>query len=207
MWQAGWHFTQWHHITPFLLSLSLLFRVFVIICSPFISTSYFAISTSFCLLCHFISNSFASTLPCVSWLCWKGWETQTASGDFLNESLCACVCVFCVRTCTLWSVFSCYSDIFLSFFYNNILLQLLRCDRIFSLTEYPEYLIACIAVKSEKLCCLSSCQILHLVGDHYRNPPSYLSPLFITTAEKCCISSAMNTALCLWLPVQIVEVL
>lgn len=36
----------------------------------------------------------------------------------------------------------------------HIVLQLLRCNRILSLTEYPEYLVPCIAVHTvyEKIC-------------------------------------------------------
>lgn len=159
-------------------------------------------------------------------------ETQTASGDFLDElfvracvSVLVYVCVCVCAHCTLWSVFSCYSDIFLSFLYNNVLLLLLRCNRIFSLTEYPEYLIACTAVKSRKallplyLMTASMCKVLHIIldltksckCDHYRHqttPTPTPNPysIFITTAEMCCISSAMNTSSCLWQPVQIIAV-
>lgn len=41
MWQAGWHFTRWHHIACFLLSLSLLL---LCLCLLFLSSSFHAYS-------------------------------------------------------------------------------------------------------------------------------------------------------------------
>lgn len=104
----------------------------------------------------------------------------------------ACVCMHII----------CLILTFLSFFYNNTLLQFLRCDRLFSLSEYLEYVIACIAVKSEKLCFFLYLILMTASMTIIEIPhPTYLHSVFITTAEKCYIISAINTALCPQLPV------
>lgn len=151
MWQAGWHFTLWHHITCFSffhflfprlclpplfflrlfcrLSTLLLFDIFIFPPSFF----FFAFLPNFnallffnnCLfslfLFRFIANSFASTFSM---------RLMAVLRDSNRAAWVYSVCVSVrARAHACYGV-SCYSDIFLGFLYNNILLHLLRCDGI-----------------------------------------------------------------------------